>query len=48
MNYVTRRLVDVAYGGFITSKIVREAHQLFEELVKNNYQAPLERSNGRK
>ena len=48
LNYSTRALVDMAYGGSIATKIVREANQLFKELVKNNYQAPLEISVGRK
>ena len=43
LNYVTRALADSACGGSITVKTIREANQLFEELAKNNYQAPLER-----
>ena len=41
-------MVDAACGGSITTKIRREANQIFEELAKNNYQAPSERSIGRK
>ena len=36
--------MDVVCGGSITSKIAREANQLFEELIKNNYQTPYDRS----
>ena len=48
LNCSTRALVDAACGGSITTKTVREANQLFEELAKNNYQAPSKRSIGRK
>ena len=48
LNYSTRSLVDAAWGVSITRKIVNEAHKLFEELAKNNYQAPSKRSSGRK
>ena len=40
--------MDVACGGSITSKTARVAYQVFEELAKHNYQAPLERSLGMK
>ena len=43
-----RTLVDEACGGSITTKTAREANQLFEELTKNHYQAPLERNIGRR
>ena len=48
LTYSTRALVDVACGGSITSKTTKETNQLFEELEKNNYQAPFERSIGRR
>ena len=48
LNYSTRALVDAACGGSITSKMAKEANQLFEELAKNNYQEPFERFIGRK
>ena len=38
----------MACGGLITTKTAREANQLFEELAKNNYQAPSERNAGRR
>ena len=41
-------MVDEACGGSITTKTVREANQLIEELEKNNYQAPSERNSGRR
>ena len=44
LNYSTRDLVDAAYGGSITSKIAREASQLFEELAKKNYQTPSDKA----
>ena len=47
LNYSMRALVDASCGGSITTKTVREANQLFEELAKNNYQAPSERNTGR-
>ena len=40
--------MDAAYGGSITTKTVREADWLFNELAKNNYQAPSKRSAGRR
>ena len=40
--------MDKACGGSITTKIAREANKLFEELAKNNYQPPSERSVGRR
>ena len=40
--------MDVVCGGSITTKTARKANQLFEELAKNNYQAPSERSVGRR
>ena len=40
--------MDAACGGSITTKTAREANQLFEELMKNNYQAPSEISVGRR
>ena len=48
LNYSTRALVDVACGGSITIKTVREANLMFEELAKNNYQPPFERGDGRR
>ena len=48
LNYSIRALVDAACGGSITIKMDKEANQLFEELVKNNYQASSERSIGRR
>ena len=48
LNHSTRALVDATCGGSITTKTMREANQLFDELAKNNYQAPLERSVGRR
>ena len=48
LNYSTRALVDAACGGSITTKTVRVANQLFEELAKNNYRAPLKRNVGRR
>ena len=48
LKYSTRALIDAVCGGSITSKIAREANQLFEELEKNNYEAPSEKDNGRK
>ena len=48
LNYSTRALVDVVCGGSITMKTAREANLMFEELVKNNYQPPSERGDGRK
>ena len=48
LNYLTRSLADATCGGSITSKTAKETHQLFEELAKNNNQAPSERLNGRK
>ena len=47
LNYSTRELVDIACGGSITIKTVREANLMFEELAKNNYQPPFERGDGR-
>ena len=41
-------MVDATCGGSVTTKTTREANQLFEELAKNNYQAPLKRSVGRR
>ena len=46
LNYSTRALVDTVCGGLITTKTASEASQLFEELSKNHYQAPLERNTG--
>ena len=40
--------MDVDVGGSITRKTAKATSLMFEELVKNNYQAPLERSMGRK
>ena len=48
LNYSTRALVDVACGGSITSKTTKEANKLFEELGKNNYQAPSKKNTGRR
>ena len=48
LNYSTRALVNAACGGSITRKTARESNQLFEKLVKNNYQAPSEKSIGMK
>ena len=48
LNYSTRALVDVACGGFIISKMTKEANQMSEELTKNNYQALAERYIGRR
>ena len=48
LNYSTRALVDVACECSITSKMSKEENKLFEELAKNNYQAPFERSVGRR
>ena len=48
LNYSTRALVDVACGGSITMKTVREANLMFEELAKNNYQPPSERGDERR
>ena len=48
LNYSTRALVEAACGGSITTKIGRETNKIFEELAKNNYQAPSKRSIGRK
>ena len=42
LNYSTRALVDVACGGFITSKMTKEANRLFDESSKNDYKAPYE------
>ena len=48
LNYSIGALIDAACGGSITSKTVKEANQLLEELEKNNYQAPSERNGGKK
>ena len=48
LKYSTRNLVNVACGGSITSKMAKEANQMFEELAKNNYQAPFEIFVGRR
>ena len=48
LNYSTRALVDAAYGGSITMKIVREPNFMFKGLAKNNYQPFSERGDGRK
>ena len=40
--------MDAACGGSITTKTVREANVMFEELAKNNYQPPFERGDGGK
>ena len=40
LNYATRSTIDVAIGGSKMSKTAEEDYQFFEELVKNNYQAP--------
>ena len=48
LNYSTTTLVNAACGGSITSKMAKEANQTFEELAKNNYQAPFERFVGRR
>ena len=48
LNYSTRELEDKACRGSIKTKTARKANQLFEELVKNHYQAPSEISVGRK
>ena len=48
LNYSTRALIDAACGGSITSRTTKEVNQLFEELAKNNYQAPFEISIGRR
>ena len=48
LNYSTRAQVDVACGGSITKKTIREANLMFEELAKNNYQPPSDRGDGRR
>ena len=48
LTYATRTIIDVASRGSITRKTEYEPQELFEELAKNNYQAPLEGSMGRK
>ena len=48
VNYSTRTLVDVACGGSITMKTIREANLMFEELANNNYQHPSVRGDGRR
>ena len=48
LNYSTRALIDAVYGGSITSKTTKEANMVFEELAKNNYPEPSERSIGRR
>ena len=40
--------MDAACGGSITMKTAREANLMFEESVKNNYQPPSEKGDGRK
>ena len=47
LAYASRTTIDATYGGSITRKTAQEAHQLFKELAKNNYQAPSQRSMGR-
>ena len=41
LNYSTRDLVDVACGGSITSKMNKEANQLFEKLATTIIKRPL-------
>ena len=48
LNYSTRALVDATCRGSITTKTARKASQLFDELVKKNYQAPSKRIAGRR
>ena len=43
LTYSTKALVDATSGGSITSKMTKEANQLFDELAWNNYQASSER-----
>ena len=48
LNYSTRALIDVVYGGSIISKTRKEENIVFDELAKNNYPVPFERSIGRR
>ena len=48
MTYASRTTIDASSVGLIMRKIAQEAYELLEELAKNNYQAPSERSVGRK
>ena len=48
VTYASRTSTDTTSRGTITRKTTQETHELLEELAKNNYQAPLEISVGRK
>ena len=40
MNYTSKGIVDVAFGGAFRRKSAEEATQLIKELTKSKYRAP--------